>query len=147
MATAIRAANAAVISQTTTNVTAMRVTAVRPCRVYFQIDCLGIDPTDNKVVAKVVRGRSNGTPGSAIAPTALDSTDSDTVGNLATFLDTFSGVSSGGTEIEEITIHPQGHRYTMSHKLAAGETLDLETDVYATDTVPLKVQAFVRDLN
>lgn len=147
MATAIRAVNAAVISQTTTAVTAMRVTAVRPCRVYFQADCYGIDPTDNKVIGKVVRGRSNGTPGSALTPTALDSTDADTVGNLATFLDTFSAPSSGGTEIEEISIHPQGHRYTMSHKLAVGETLDLETDMYAADTVPIKVQAFVRDLN
>ncbi len=144
---ALRAVNAAVISQTTTAVTAMRVTAVRACRVYFQVDCYGIDPTDNKVIAKVVRGRSDGTAGSAITPTKLDSTDGEAVTTLATFLDTFSLVSTGGTEIEEISIHPQGHRYTMSHKLAVGETLDLETDMYAADTVPIKVQAFVRDLN
>ena len=147
MSMSIRAVNAAVISQTTTAVTAMRVTAVRACRVYFQIDCYGIDPTDNKVIAKVVRGRTNGTPGSAIDATKLDSTDGEAATALATFLDTFSGVSSSGTEIEEISVHPQGHRYTMSHKLAAGETLDLETDMYATDTVPLKVQAVVRGLN
>lgn len=146
MATAIRA-KATEIAQTTTAVTAMRVTAVRPCRVYFQIDCYGIDPTDNKVIAKVVRGRSNGTPGTAITPTALDSSDADTVGDLATFLDVFSVVSSSGTELEEIGVHSQGHRYTMSHKLARNETLDLETDMYASDTVPIRVQAFVRDLN
>jgi len=146
MSTAIRAENASLVSQSTTEKTCMRVTAVRPCRVYFRIDGYGIDPAGNKVDIAVYRGRANGTAGSAITPTKLDSTDADTVTDLATFLDEFSVVSSGGTKVDHLSVHPQSNGFSLSHKLNAAETLDITADVYSSGTVPLRVQAIVRDL-
>lgn len=145
MATAIRAENAADVTISSTDLLVMRVTAVRACRVYFRLDCLGIDPTDNKCIYTCYRGRTdNG--GSAITPTALDSSDADTVGNLATFKDT-SATGTGGTKVDYGSIHPQNHGFTLSHKLAAGETLDLNAKVQTADTYAVRATAVVRDLN
>jgi hypothetical protein len=142
----IQAVNAAAFVQSSTEITGMRVTAVRPCAVYFRVGGKGVSGTDPNVSATVYRGRTDGTPGSALTPTKLDTRDAAAVGALATFLDTFSGVSSGGTKVDDFTLHPQFHAFSDVHSLQAGEVLDIDTKADAASTAKIIIRAVVRDL-
>jgi len=138
-------------TQATTSVkTFMRVVPARAGWVAFQIEGFGIDPTDEKVTATIIRGATGGTAGSAITRYKADTAMGESVGSLASVLDVFSSEvgydTSGVTYSLPIAVHPQDHRTTIWVRANAGENVDLrlQGDTGLTST-NFQITAFIRD--